>query len=92
MLVREIDVEFAARFNLPKDMQGVVVSRVDPMGPAYDADIERGNILLEINRQPVHSIDDFRRLTANARSGEVLALYLFKPEGPRRELRTVKID
>ena len=92
MLVREIDVEFAARFNLPKDLQGVVVSRVDPMGPAYDADIERGNILLEINRQPVHSIDDFRRLTANARSGEVLALYLFKPEGPRRELRTVKID
>jgi serine protease Do len=92
MLVREIDVEFAARFNLPKDMQGVVVSRVDPMGPAYDADVERGNILLEINRQPVHSIEDFRRLTANARSGEVLALYLFKPEGPRRELRTVKIE
>jgi len=92
MLVREIDVEMAARFNLPKDMQGVIVSRVDPMGPAYDADIERGNILLEINRQPVHSIDDFRRLTANARPGEVLALYLYKPEGPRRELRTVKID
>ena len=92
MLVREIDVEFANRFNLPKDLQGVVVSRVDPMGPAYDADIERGNVLLEINRQPVHSIDDFRRLTANARPGEVLALYLFKPEGPRRELRTVKID
>jgi serine protease Do len=92
MLVREIDVELAARFNLPKDLQGVVVSRVDPMGPAYDAEIERGNILLEINRQPVHSIDDFRRLTANARPGEVLALYLFMPEGPRRELRTVKID
>jgi serine protease Do len=92
MLVREIDVDMAARFNLPKDIQGVIVSRVDPMGPAYDADIERGNILLEINRQPVHSIDDFRRLTANARSGEVLALYLYKPEGPRRELRTVKVE
>jgi len=92
MLVREIDVEFAARFNLPKGMHGVVVSRVDPMGPAYDADIDRGNILLEINRQPVQSIDDFRRLTANARSGEVMALYLYKPEGPRRELRTVKVD
>jgi serine protease Do len=92
MLVREIDVELATRFNLPRDMQGVVVSRVDPMGPAYEAEIERGNILLEINRQPVHSIEDFRRLTANARSGEVLALYLFMPEGPRRELRTVKID
>jgi len=92
MLVREIDADFASRFNLPKDMHGVVVSRVDPAGPAFDADIERGNILIEINRQPVRSIDDFRRLTANARSGEVLALYLFKPEGPRHELRTVKVD
>jgi serine protease Do len=92
MLVREIDVELAARFNLPRDFEGVVVSRVDPMGPAFDADIERGNILLEINRQPVRSIEDFRRLTADTQPGEVLALYLLKPEGPRRELRTVKVD
>jgi serine protease Do len=92
MSVREIDPEFAARFNLPKDLQGVIVSRVEPMGPAYDAEIERGHILLEINRQPVRSIDDYRRLTAHARPGEVMALYVFKPEIPRRELHTVKID
>jgi serine protease Do len=90
--VREIDHEFAQRFNLPKGLEGVIVSRVDPMSPAFDADIERGHVLLEINRQPVRSLDDFRRLTANARSGEVMALYLFKPEVPRRELHTVKID
>jgi len=92
MLVREIDPEFAQRFNLPKGLEGVIVSRVEPMSPAYDADIERGHVLLEINRQPVRSIDDYRRLTAHARPGEVLALYVFKPEIPRRELHTVKID
>jgi serine protease Do len=92
MSVREIDPEFAQRFNLPKGLEGVIVSRVEPMGPAYDADIERGHVLLEINRQPVRSIDDYRRLTAHARSGEVMALYVFKPEIPRRELHTVKID
>jgi serine protease Do len=92
MSVREIDADFAARFNLPQGIEGVVVSRVEPMGPAFDADIERGHVLLEINRQRVRSIDDFRRLTANARSGEALALYLYKPEIPRRELRTVKVD
>jgi len=92
MSVREIDAEFAERFNLPKDIEGVVISRVEPMGPAFDADIERGHVLLEINRHPVRSIDDYRRLTANARSGEVLALYMYKPEMTRRELRTVKVD
>jgi S1-C subfamily serine protease len=68
------------------------VSRVDALSPAFDADIERGHVLLEINRQPVRSIEDYRRLTAHARPGEVLALYLFKPEITRRELHTVKIE
>jgi serine protease Do len=90
--VREIDPEFAERLHLPKGIEGVIVSRVDPMSPAFDADIERGHVLLEINRQPVRSIEDYRRLTASARPGEVLALYLFKPEITRRELHTVKID
>lgn len=90
--VREIDAEFAERYDLPKDMGGVLVARVDPMGPAIEADIERGQVLLEINRRPVRSVDDFRRLTANARPGDVLALYLFKPEISRRELRTVRVD
>ena len=31
------------------------MSRVDPMSPAFDADIERGHVLLEINRQPVRT-------------------------------------
>ena len=64
-------------------MQGVVVSRVEPMSPAFDADIERGHVLLEINRQPVRSIDDYRRLTANARAGDILTLYVYKPESDR---------
>ncbi|HKE84093.1 MAG TPA: trypsin-like peptidase domain-containing protein [Vicinamibacterales bacterium] len=92
MSVREIDPEFAQRFNLPKGLEGVIVSRVEPMSPAYDADIERGHVLLEINRQPVRSIDDYRRLTAHARPGEAMAFYVFKPEITRRELHTVKID
>ena len=90
--VREIDPDLAARLHLPKGIEGVIVSRVDAMSPAFDADIERGHVLLEINRQPIRSIEDYRRMTANARSGDVLALYLFKPEITRRELHTVKID
>jgi serine protease Do len=90
--VREIDSEFANRFQLPDGTRGVIVSRVEPMSPAFDADIERGHVLLEINRQPVRSIDDYRRLTAAARPGDILTLYLYKPEIEQRALHTVKID
>ena len=90
--VREIDEEAAARFKLPDGTRGVVVSRVEPMSPAFDADIERGHVLLEINRRAVQSIDAYRRLTANARSGDILTLYLYKPELDQRTLQTVTID
>ena len=48
--------------------------------------------LLEINRHPVRSVDDYRRLTANAKAGDILALYIYKPESDSRALHTVKIE
>ena len=90
--VREIDGESARRFRLPDGTRGVIVSRVEPMSPAFDADVERGHILLEINRRPIRSIADFRRLTGGARSGDVLTLYLYKPEEDQRALLTVRIE
>jgi len=90
--VRDLDRDFADRFKLPEKMQGVVISRVEPMSPAFDAEVERGHVLLEINRHPVRSVDDYRRLTATAKAGDILTLYVYKPENDTRALLTVKIE
>lgn len=90
--VRELDAQFSARYRLPQGTRGVVISRVEPMSPAFDADIERGHVLLEINRQRIESIEDYRRLTDGARPGDILTMYLYKPELNQRALETVKID
>jgi serine protease Do len=90
--VRELDRDFAGRFKLPDGMQGVVISRVEPMSPAFDAEVERGHVLLEINRHPVRSVDDYRRLTGATRAGDILTLYVYKPESDTRALLTVKIE
>jgi serine protease Do len=90
--VREMDDDFTERRQIPDGIEGVVVSRVEPMSPAFDAEIETGHVLLEINRQRVRSYDDYRRLTENVRAGDVLAFYVYKPNPPRRELHTVKVD
>lgn len=42
---------------------GVIVTRVEPESPAAHAGLRRGDILLEIDRTPIHTIEDFRRLT-----------------------------
>ncbi|MGH8188034.1 MAG: PDZ domain-containing protein [Steroidobacteraceae bacterium] len=90
--VREIDRDFIQRFRLPDDLEGVVVSRVEPMSPAFDAEIDRGHVVLEVNRRPVRTTDEFRRLTMGARPGDILAIYTYVPEIQQRQLRTVRID
>lgn len=91
--VRDLDRDFAARLRIPDDLRGVIVSRVDPLSPAFDAEIERGFVVLEINRHPVHSVDDYRRLTSDVRTGDVLTFYVYKPEPvDQRALLTLKIE
>ena len=60
------------------------------MSPSFDAGVERGVVLLEINRERVESTADYRRLTRTAHAGDVLALYLYFPDLEQRKLVTVR--
>jgi len=88
----EIDDSNAHRFDIPAGMTGLLVQRVEPLSVAYDGGIERGSIILEINRQPVSSIAGFRRIVGGARPGDVLAVYLYEPELDQRAIRTVRTE
>lgn len=92
LTVADLGRPLRLRNDLPRDMQGVLVTRVEPMSPGFDADIERGYVVLEINRRPVTSVAEYRRLMAAARPGEVLAFYVYVPAFEQRALRTVRID
>jgi S1-C subfamily serine protease len=70
----------------------VVVWRVDTVGAGSDADVERGDVILEIDRQPVHSPDDYERLVKAARPGEILTIYLYKSASGQRRLSTIRVD
>jgi serine protease Do len=90
--VRDLDAETVARYRLPGGLRGALVARVEPMSPAFGAAIERGHVVLEINRQRVQNAEDYRRLTAGTRPGDVFTLYVYKPELDQRTLETVKVD
>jgi len=90
--VKDLDREFRDRFKVPGTVRGVVVTRVEPMSPAFDADIERGVVVLEINRHEVASVAEFERASRDLRAGDVLAFYLYSPESGQRTLRAVRID
>ena len=90
--VRELDRAFAVGAKLPQDTRGVIVSRVEPMSPAFDASIERGDVLLEINRQPVQLVDDYQRAIARASPGDVLTFLSTTRRLVQRTLQTVRIE
>jgi serine protease Do len=91
MAVRDLDAELLQHLDLPSGTHGVVVARVDPAGAAYEAEIQRGHVLMQINRQPVRSVDDYKRLLSAAKPGDVLTFYIYNP-GSGTALYTLKLD
>ncbi|MCC7242480.1 MAG: trypsin-like peptidase domain-containing protein [Acidobacteria bacterium] len=88
----EIDDRNAHRFDVPSGMTGLLVQRVEPFSAAQDAGILRGQVLLEINRQAVHSVAGFRRVLQTARPGDVLAVFLYDPDLDQRAIHTVRTE
>ncbi|MGH7277763.1 MAG: PDZ domain-containing protein, partial [Candidatus Rokuibacteriota bacterium] len=62
--VRPVTPQIARQLDL-KTQDGVVVTRVEPGSPAAGS-VMRGDVIREINGQPVKSLGDFERLTKDA--------------------------
>jgi serine protease Do len=92
LVVRDLDRQTAERLELPKQTVGVLIMRVEPMSSSFDGGIERGTVLLEINRQRVGSVAEYRRIARAARPGDILTLYIYSPDLDQRQLKTVRVE
>jgi len=70
--VRNLTPEMAERFNIPQ--KGVVVQDVKPNSFGDDIGLQRGDIIIEINRKPVNSDDDFRKIQSQLKGGDDVAM------------------
>ena len=80
--VAPLTPELASRYKLPRDTRGILVQDVDPDGRAADAGIQAGDVIEEVNRQPVQSVEDLR--AALRRSTDRPVLLLVNREGSSR--------
>lgn len=77
--VEDLTPAIANELGLRPGAKGVVVTDVDPGSPAAEAGLARGDVIQEINRQPVSSVAQFQRVLRE--SGKQQAVMLINRHG-----------
>lgn len=76
--LRVLTSDMARRLRVPADTEGVLVSEVDPGSNAARAGINRGDIILQVNRKPVSSPQEASRALDQVPSGGTAFLLLLR--------------
>ena len=58
--VGELTPELARRLDVPPGVRGVVVTEADESG-----ELRKGDVIEEVNQQPVTSVDEYRKMASN---------------------------
>ena len=76
LTLQPLTAQSASRYGLDADDQGLLVTRVDPASQAATAGIRQGDLIQEVNRQPVRTFAELN--SAIQQSGARPALVLIK--------------
>jgi serine protease Do len=85
--VRKLTPEMADRLDIAAG-KGVIVQDVKGGSFAEDIGVGRGDVILEINKQPVNSEDDFAKAESHLKSGQDV-VFLVRPRGSSRQDGTI---
>jgi serine protease Do len=72
--LQAVTPEIAAELGMKK-AEGVVVTNVEPGGMAAEAGIQRGDVILEVDRNPVNSLKEFSEALKKADKSLLLLIY-----------------
>ena len=70
--VTDLDQNTRAELKIPQNVQGAVITQVAPDSAAYEAGLRTGDVITELNRQPVKNAQDAVAETEKQRSNETL--------------------
>jgi S1-C subfamily serine protease len=74
LTVETITPSLARQLGVRAGTQGVVVTEVDPAGPAAEAGVQAGDIITQVNRQPVRSPADVNSAMQKSNRSTLLLL------------------
>jgi serine protease Do len=80
--VGDITPGIRQELNLPPRLQGAVITALDPSTPAFDAGLREGDVVVEINHQPVKDAESAVEISKHIKSKQIL-LRVFSRGGIR---------
>ena len=79
--VRDIEPEIAEQLGVSADQKGVVVVQLDPESKSAQSGVRRGDIIVEINREPINNLKDYRAQIKAIDKGDTIQMLLRRGAG-----------
>jgi serine protease Do len=83
--VEELTPEINRRLGI-EDRKGVIVTQVEPSSFADDLDFQVRDIVVEVNREPVTNLADYRRTIGKLKPGQSVMFKVLRIAGGERWL------
>lgn len=81
--IQDLNAALAEHFGLGKNAKGVLVADVLDRGPAHDAGLKAGDVILRYDGRGVDSVRDLQRLVAGTPVGREVRLELWRDRKPK---------
>ena len=74
--VEPLSAEKRNQLNLTEQVKGVVVAKVKPGSAAEAAGVQEGDLIQEVSRETIKSLDDYQRIASKIAKEELVVLLL----------------
>jgi serine protease Do len=75
--VADITSDIRSALNLPKDVQGAVIAEIDADSPAGKAGLREGDVIQEVNKQPVKNAKDLLAISKKLKPNEKILIRVY---------------
>ncbi|MEW6336437.1 MAG: PDZ domain-containing protein [Acidobacteriota bacterium] len=89
--VQDLNARLRRMYEVPAEVEGVVVTGVTESSPAEDSGLRRGDVITEVNGAEIGDADAFRAAIERVRSGSLARLYVFRPQVERSTFVIVRV-
>jgi serine protease Do len=89
--VQDLNQGIRQQIKVPGDIRGALVTDVDQDSNSAESGLQRGDVIVEINRQPVNNADDAVKLCRQAKGDQIL-LKFWRRTGDLAGTRYLSVD